>query len=197
MVICGVTSDKEVYIGSDSIIDTDIPSLVSPSLNIYRKNGYVIGVETTPRMMYHLRTSFTPPKRSDRLTLEIHLATLFYREFIRCLEPYHDQVKALIGSMGKLFYLDSLYGVVECIDGYMAIGNGADIALGSLYSTMNMAGYKRIAIALTAATKHGFVRPPYTILSSGLYAVSRYSPDFHTNMTEVDIAALGGSNGAK
>jgi len=190
MIICAVASQTEVYIGSDSIVLPHItPSVIAPSLSVYRRTGYVIGVCAMPYIVHHIRASFIPPKRNDKLTLETHMATTFYREFMSSLTPYRENIQALIGSMGKLFYF-SHYGVVECVDGYMAIGDAADIALGSLYSTMNMAGYKRIAVALSAATKHNhLIRAPYTILSSGLYAVSRYSPDFHSNMTEVDLTA--------
>jgi len=106
-----------------------------------------------------------------------------------CLSPYKNQhVEMLIGSMSSLFSF-SYAGVVECVDKYYAIGNGSDVALGSLYASMDMQAYKRIALALSAATKHtSVVKPPYTILSSGLYAVSRYNPDFHSNMTEIDIS---------
>lgn len=190
-MICAVACEKEVYVGADAIVLPNMaPNLIAPSLSVYRRNGYVIGVYAAPFIIHHLRASFIPPKRSDKLTFETYMAVSFYKEFIRCLEPYQENsVQLLIGSMGKLFYF-SQQGAIECIDGYMAIGEGADIALGSLYSTMNMAGHKRIAIALSAAAKHStLVRAPYTILSSGLYAVSRYSPDFHSNMTEVDLEA--------
>ena len=185
--ICAVIGD-ETYIGSDSFIPSSFS--LSPGLFVYKKFEYLIGVVSTPYSIYKIRSNFIPPKRSDHDTIEQHMSLKFFISFKSCLEQ-QEYAQAIIGVGKYLFLLDTLTGIIQCVDDYCAIGDGKGTALGSLYSTIGLPGYKRVALALSAANKHTYnVKPPYTILSTGLYAVSKYNQDFHSTMTEVDISAL-------
>lgn len=72
----------------------------------------------------------------------------------------------LVGYRGSLYYFGSDFQVGRAVDGYAAVGCGADIALGALYATDRQTPSRRIGVALDAAERFsGGVRGPHTILS--------------------------------
>jgi ATP-dependent protease HslVU (ClpYQ) peptidase subunit len=74
----------------------------------------------------------------------------------------------LVGMRGRLFLVDSDYQVGESRDGIFALGCGANIALGSLYSTEGRPPRTRARIALEAAARYSAgVRGPFKILQVG------------------------------
>jgi hypothetical protein len=138
---------------------------------------------------------FVPPPRKDWDTIESYMTTAFFASFLSCINENTD-ISALIGIHNSLFYIDKS-GVIECIDRFASIGEGSGVAIGSLYSTHGLPSYKRISIALNAATRYtNSVRPPYTILDLHSYNVGKYYSDiekYHNDVTDSDIPMIGAS----
>lgn len=168
MIICGSSNDKEVYIGSDSSTKSPEYLIQSSIASVFQKSDVLFGIFSSSNVIHHIYSRFIIPfKRSD-MSLETY-AQLFYNVFINHVSSYNVKVVALIGMHGKLFYMHTDEGIVECTEGYMAIGDGYAFALGSLYSTRffgsDTSCYERVSLALTATHKHcPITLPPFCIL---------------------------------
>ncbi len=81
------------------------------------------------------------------------------------LEKEEDKtypVRFLIGYRGGLYSIGGDLQVNEFLDGYTAIGSGADFALGSLYASEALGPHERVRCALEAAAHFsGTVREPF------------------------------------
>jgi ATP-dependent protease HslVU (ClpYQ) peptidase subunit len=71
----------------------------------------------------------------------------------------------LVGAYGRLFTVWSHDQVVEALNGYDALGVGADVALGALYATRGQCAEERVKSALRAAARlTGVVRQPFYVV---------------------------------
>ena len=158
-VIVGIV-DKEnevVYLASDRGLSDDdvIVSMSSPKI---RQNGlYLIGYSDSPGtgQLLHWITLPTPPKRNLDKFMRTTFATTVRKQLIESGVDLKDNAHAsfLIGVSGCLFYMDTEdWQVIEA--DYMAIGSGASIAMGSLYTTETWkSAEKRAMVAVNAAVK--------------------------------------------
>lgn len=74
----------------------------------------------------------------------------------------------LVGVAGRLYEVGCDFQVGRSVDGYLSIGCGADLALGSLHTTAQyeIAAKERVRLALDAAAHlSGGVCPPFVIKS--------------------------------
>ena len=71
-----------------------------------------------------------------------------------------------VAGTGRIFSMDSDFHIAEADVPYMSEGAGAELALGSLFTSSSLRiPKKRVRTALEAATKFNMsVRPPYTII---------------------------------
>ena len=154
-VIVGLLDSEGVHLCSDrGISDDDI--IMSMSAPKIRQNGpYIIGYADCPGtgQLLHYMTLPTPPKRN----IEKFMRTTFVSAVRKALVDSGVDLKEgahasfLIGVSEELYLMDTSDWQVLPVD-YMAIGSGASIALGSLYTTASWkSAEKRVRTAVSAA----------------------------------------------
>jgi hypothetical protein len=169
--IVGVQHEGRVYIGGDSAGVSGYGITVRSDVKVFRNGPYVMGFTTSFRMGQLLHYAFAPPKPEGNL--DAFMVTTFIDSVRGCLreggwltrESEQDTGGTfLVGVNGRLFEINSDFQVGHSSDGYLAVGCGAEIALGSLHTTQGLKPRARIHFALDAASHHSAgVCPPYTI----------------------------------
>lgn len=166
----------DIYMGGDSAGVSGYSLFVRADEKVFINEGYIMGFTTSFRMGQLLRYGFTPPKFYGDTDLYNFMVTTFINKVRKCLKVggfAQEKNKAekggtfLVGFKGRLFIIDSDYQVGEMIDNFVSVGCGADIALGSLYSTKNspLKSEDRIKLALESAEQfNAGVRKPFVIL---------------------------------
>lgn len=172
--IVGVEHDGKVWIGGDSAGVADYSITVRSDTKVFDLEDYVMGFTSSFRMGQILHYGLLPPapKLDD---LERFMVTEFINATRLALrDGGFSQVKNevetggtfLVGVGGRLFCVEDDYQVGSSHDGYMAVGCGADIALGVLHATRGKSPARRIQMALEAAAHHSAgVAAPFTIVN--------------------------------
>ncbi|WP_345432945.1 hypothetical protein [Actinoallomurus vinaceus] len=175
--IVGITDGNTVVIAGDSAGVGG--GVTQPRLDakVFTNGSYVIGYTSSFRMGQILRYAFkapVPPEREE--DLHAFMCTNFIngvREGLKdggWASKNNDQEEGgsfLVGVRGRLFEIGHDYQVGELIDGYTAVGCGAEIALGALHATGNadLSLESRAIAALEAAAHFSTgVRAPFTIV---------------------------------
>jgi ATP-dependent protease HslVU (ClpYQ) peptidase subunit len=177
--IVGITDGTTVVIAGDSAgVGGDV---TQPRLDakVFTNGPYVIGFTTSFRMGQILRYAFKapiPPDGEDGL--HAFLCTSFINSvreglkeggWARKSDDQEEGGSFLVGVRGRLFEIGPDYQVGELVDGYTAVGCGADIALGALHATDNagMSLEARALAALGAAAHFSTsVRAPFTVVDT-------------------------------
>ncbi len=134
-----------------------------------------MGFTSSFRMGQLLQYVFKSPEHCSDLSDFKFMTTNFIDEVRRCLKDGGFATKKeeqesggtfLVGYHGHLYQIAGDYQVAENVLHYDACGCGADIALGSLYSTVG-SPTKRLETALKAAEQFSAgVRGPFHYISS-------------------------------
>jgi hypothetical protein len=175
--IAAVVSQGVVHMAGDSASICGQSISIRADKKVFESGPYVFGFTTSWRMGDLLRYSFKPPwPRSDE-DLDAFMRTQFIDALRACLKAggFAEKEKEaeqggtfLVGISGRLFRVGFDYQVGEALAAYDSVGCGEDIALGSLYSTPDVAPFMRLAIALEAAERHSSgVRRPFCLVSGG------------------------------
>ncbi len=153
--IVGIQHNGSVILSSDRGLSDDdiITSMSAPKIRL--NDSYLIGYADSvgTGQLLHWITLPTPPKRN----VEKFMRTTFVSSVRKQLNDSGVDLKEnahasfLIGVSGQLFFVDTTdWQVTECE--YMAIGSGASIAMGSLYTTQSWKSpEKRAYTAVSAA----------------------------------------------
>ena len=176
-VIAGIAHKGKVWIGGDSLAADDSGlCTVRADRKVFHCGEYLIGFMDSFRMRDLLWCVFEPPAPP---TPTKDLRGFMVREFIPCVrELFKEGGFAvtqdgresggyfLAGIRGRLFMIGNDYQVAENLCHYDAIGCGADIALGSLFSSCE-SGWSprhRVELALEAAAEFNIgVAPPFCV----------------------------------
>lgn len=171
--IVGLVDNGKVYIGGDSAGVAGLSLAVRADPKVFCNGEFVFGFTTSFRMGQLLAHSFQPPARRAEDDVYAFMVTNFVNAVRECLKTggyahKEHEVESggtfLVGHAGRLFMIADDYQVGENVDGYDAVGCGAEIALGSLYSTGTMVAKKRVTTALRAAERFSAgVRAPFHI----------------------------------
>lgn len=178
--IVGLVDKGRVIIGGDSAGVTHgwgLNTRMDPKVGVVGE--FVIGFTDSFRMGQVLLFRFAPPPIEGELMS--YMVGPFVDELRRTLraagyaERLNDRESGgtfLVGIRGRLFRISSDYQVGESRDPYDAVGCGADLALGSMYSSA-LATYttpgSRVEEALAAAEHFsGGVRRPFNVVVTPL-----------------------------
>lgn len=137
----------------------------------------VVGFCGSFRLRDILRYSFEVPKHQRKVPVEEYMRTVFVSSLRKAmLDGGHAEKKDNVEELGghiliayksRLWEIESDLQVGEPRLPFHAIGSGADIAFGSLYSTKKDPPKRRLTVALSAATeRNAGVRRPYTIMQA-------------------------------
>lgn len=141
--IVGIEHDGRVSIGGDSAGLAGWSKTIRADEKVFRVGPYAMGFTTSFRMGQLLRYSLDVPE-PDTGDVDRFMATTFVDAVRRTLnEGGYAKTEAgveqggvfLVGIHDKLYQIDSDYQFGRSVNGYLAVGCGADLALGSLHTT--------------------------------------------------------------
>lgn len=171
--IVGIVAAGEVIIGGDSAGVAGMNITLRKDPKVFQNGPALIGYTSSYRMGQILRYDLTiPMKDHDTDTHEWMCRTVIpsIREALKsggCMKSEEGADICgvfLIGAYGRLFEVDSDFQVGESFDEFLAVGCGAEFALGALESTRMMDPDQRVAHALTVAAKFsGGVAAPFFV----------------------------------
>jgi hypothetical protein len=162
--------------GADSVGVAGYSATIRADKKLFRNGEFLMGFTSSFRMGQLLRYRFKPPTIEVGQEIDAYMATAFIDGVRQCLKDggFAQVVNGverggcfLVGFKGRLFQVDSDFQVGEPADGYDACGAGAEIVLGSLYSSRKETNCpKRLTLALSAAAHHSAaVRGPFLVMS--------------------------------
>jgi ATP-dependent protease HslVU (ClpYQ) peptidase subunit len=180
--IVGMVENGKVYIAGDSAgVNSNFQSTVRADTKVFQVGEFLFGGCGSFRMIQLLRYKLEAPARKECQEDYEYLVS-DWLEAVRavmkeggCIEE-DEGVESipgsfLVGYRGGLYEVDNDFQVAQSSDGMMACGCADDVALGSLYTSVNlrpnmpgMTPELMLQIALAAATNFsGGVRAPYII----------------------------------
>jgi len=163
--IVGLVEKGKVYMGGDSagVHGNSIES--RKDTKIFKNRDFLIGYTSSFRMGQLLRFKLKPQGLKDKEDVYAYMCTNFVEAIRKVFKDggynkkEHDQDEGgdfLVGFKGRLFHIYCDYQVGEQNDNYDATGCGANLALGSLYTSNTMRNKtpnERLKMALEAAGK--------------------------------------------
>lgn len=173
--IVGLAQDGRVHLGGDSAGVAGYSLTVRADSKVFATGPYVMEFTSSFRMGQLLRWRLDPPEPDG--DLERFMSTTFVdavRDPLRdggWLRKERDQEEGgtfLVGVRGRLFCVESDFQVGEALDGYAAVGCGAELALGALYATASTrrTPRARLGLALEAAERYSAgVRGPFAYVT--------------------------------
>jgi hypothetical protein len=175
--IAGLAYGGAVYMGGDSAGVAGLDMRVRADTKVFRNGPYLFGFTDSFRMGQLLHHALKPPAPVGEPNR--FMATTFIDAVRDCLKEggwsrkdsdREEGGTFLVGLAGRLFCVYSDYQIGEDVDGYMAVGCGAQAALGSLHATavLRVAPKRRVLMALEAAERlSAGVRAPFHTLTLG------------------------------
>lgn len=177
--IAAVAKDGKVYIGGDSAMTDEGAGIVSRMHlpKVFIKGEYIVGYAGSARFGKLMQHVFTYPdvpariKTSEQLDAFLNgiVVTSFRKQAqeLSLEKEEKEDFQVLVGLRGHLFEFDGDWAMFELSKNYNAVGSGAGVALGSLYTTETWKDpNKRIRVALEASSLYTpFVGEPFDILS--------------------------------
>lgn len=173
--VIALKSEGIVYMGADSAGSNGWTIRSRADQKIYKVGAFMFGFTTSFRMGQLLGHAFASPDRDPRMPTEKFMTTAFIDAVRNCLKnggwarkESENEVGGnfLVAYEGRVFNVDSDYQVGESMELYEAVGCGADVAIGSLYTTQRLTNRltpnERIELALKAAEQFSAgVRGPF------------------------------------
>jgi ATP-dependent protease HslVU (ClpYQ) peptidase subunit len=175
-----MVKDNKVWIGGDSAGSDNSSICIRRDPKVFKNGHFLIGFCGSFRFGQLLHYKFTPPLNSEEKDAFNFMVTDF-ADAVRELAKEHgilkiednveelEDIQLLIGYQGRLFTLEEDFQIGEVENEYYAVGEGMDLALGSMYTTSRQKrGYtprKRLEMALEASALFcKSVAPPFVIL---------------------------------
>ncbi len=176
-VVSLVEPDGTIYLGGDSAVVGSYQLTIRKDKKVFVVNDFLIGCAGSARMRQLLHHAFVPPEYVPGADIDKYMATDFIDAVRQCLKDggfaqkkdEQEEIDGvfLVGFHGRLFRIATDYQHLESLDGYDAIGSGAEVALGVLFAIrdLDMLPRQRLELALKAAEHHiASVQAPFTIL---------------------------------
>lgn len=192
--IVGMLKDGAVYMSGDHIGTDGYDVEVQKRSKVFRNGEFVVGYTSSFRMGQLLEHVWEPPKKpkdcKDPATFMVRyvvpsLIKLFEENKFMTTVSESDSSKRsingqayggefLIGYKNRLFKIQSDFAVLECINGYDAIGAGEDFAKGAF-------------CIIQSFIDSGHDLPAATCLKSVLNAVEHHSALVKVNWDEFKV----------
>jgi ATP-dependent protease HslVU (ClpYQ) peptidase subunit len=178
--IAGVVSNGKVVIGGDSagVGKEELEIRLDPK--VFVRDRFIFGFAGSWRIGQLLQYSLEIPPKPESQPIHEYLCTSFVNSARACLKSggflgtenggeESNGGEVLIGTEGELFTMYSSFQIARQQANYAAVGSGAQVARGSLYSTdhePHISPPVRIKLALQAAERFcSGVRGPFVIES--------------------------------
>ena len=175
--IVAVEHEGNVYVGADSIGVAGWEKASRADQKVFVNGDFIMGFCGSFRLGQLLKYSFEPPAQSSKSEDMEYLVNDFV-DSIRALlkekgsitvdDGVEDMIASsfIVGYRGKIYTIESDLQVAMHTEPYFAVGAGAQLALGSLYSTIDDPDpEKRLITALNAASTFcAAVAPPFVTM---------------------------------
>lgn len=149
---------------------------------VFKKGEYLFGFTSSWRMGQLLQHKLNIPDKRKKIEPCVHMATEFIEAVRVCLKKggymkIEDNVETggvfLVGYRNMIFLIESNFQVLQILEPYLAVGCGASIALGSLYTSRKKKNPRAVLrIALEAAERFSAgVRRPFMLVSTEIDGV--------------------------
>jgi len=171
--IVAIKDNETVYIGGDSAGVAGYDVQIRADEKVFLNGPFIMGFTSSFRMGQLLRYKFTPPQYHKDVDIYKYMVVDFVDALRSCFSSsgyarkFNEEESGgtfLVGFQGRIFSIEDDYQVGEVFEEYNTVGCGANVALGSLYSTVGMPAEKRIQLALEAAEHfNAGVRRPFII----------------------------------
>ena len=182
--IVGIVDDGRIVLAGDSAGCTDTALIeVRDDPKVFTREQYVIGYTISYRMGQILRYGVELPEPPAQVDLSFMVRSIipsireafethgFLKTFTRTDSGWSEHGQAwggrfLVGVHGQLFIIDHDFQVGMPHRPYLAVGSGAQVAYGSLYSSAHLEPEERATLALSAAAEHTkCVRGPFVTVT--------------------------------
>lgn len=175
--IVGLEADGHVLIGGDSAGISGYSITIRADQKVFTRDQYAFGFTSSYRMGQILRYDADLPEPDhNHRDLDAFMVSWFVPAVRKALEEggytrtrdgREEGGTFLVGIRGRLYCIDSDFQIGRSTDGYMAVGCGDDLALGSLHSTPHVPPRTRVKQALKAAAYHSAgVSGPFKVVSA-------------------------------
>ena len=175
--IIAIKDGNKIIIAGDSAgVNNNWDIVTRKDPKVFSNGEFVIGYTSSFRMGQLLRFAFVPPKIKEHQDEYEYMCTSFIdavRETFKNkgYSKIDNNVESggffIAGFRGCIYHIEGDFQVGEPSYNYFATGCGANYALGSLYSTVEMDIDTRIKKALDAAAEFSAgVRAPYYQIDS-------------------------------
>lgn len=209
-VVVAVRSPSGVVVGADSIATTETLTMRADPITsgkLFRNGPFVIGVVGSFRFANLLRFWEAPVPKDDIEPGDF--VRFMVTEWVPALKNFLKEVgeteaiggekeeglstAAVIGYKGSLVTLFGDFQIAELIEDYIAIGFGAELAMGSLYTTGIVKSYPpdmRVTLAIRACDHHSpYACEPILLISTNTsYAWSEATDEGLPPLKELDTA---------
>lgn len=171
--IVGIVEKDHIIIGGDSAATSGDSISIIKDPKVFKVGSFLFGCEGSFRFIQAIKHMFISPKLANK-DINKFMCIDVVNEIMRvCEESKLSKTEnnkfgsALIGFKNRIFELDDDFQIFESESGMSAIGGGADLALGSLYTSKGLNSYDRCLTALEAAeTFNTSVSKPFTIIKT-------------------------------
>lgn len=178
--IVGVIDKTTIHMIGDSAGISGYSLAIRADEKVFVNDGFVFGFTSSFRMGQVLRYGFTPPLRKPNADMTEYMVTDFIEAvrgrfrtagYLATDKGQESGGTFLVGHAGRLFRIDSDFQVGESVDGYDAVGCGAEIALGAMFAMKTAKGFPNPTGSITKATEaaqnhSNGVRGPFKIVSA-------------------------------
>lgn len=172
--IAALLDKGNVYIGGDSAGVAGLSISIRADEKVFQRGPFIFGFTSSFRMGQILRYKFDPPLQTVSQDDMTYMVTDFIDAVRRTFanNGFGDKDATvggtfLVGYKGKLYTIESDFQVGIPSINFDAVGCGADLALGSLYTTQGseLTPEERIVFALEAASQFSAgVAPPFLLI---------------------------------
>lgn len=179
--IAGAVKHDEVCIGGDAIsVHGNLAARIGTEGKVFRVGEFLIGSSGTVRCQQIIRYLFEPAPIVGDLTA--YMVQEFIPALRHAIKEHGGEVKSsqgsdemdaryLIGVRGRLYEIDSGYGVFEARLPYTAVGCADQEALAAMFTATRLLD---LAVSARTIVEHGLlaaaefdtsIRPPFTMMT--------------------------------
>jgi ATP-dependent protease HslVU (ClpYQ) peptidase subunit len=176
--IVGIVQNNEVWLGGDrAMTHSGLQQDLIKEPKIFVKNHIGFGVCGLPKVMDIIKYVVELPDNVEGIVGKTFLVSKVVPAIRDCLKQHDSTItfddgqigfngSILVGYDGHLYTMECNFQLTESERNFMAIGSGAEPAIGSLMTTRSCRSpHKRILQALkTSADNNAGVRAPFDVI---------------------------------
>jgi ATP-dependent protease HslVU (ClpYQ) peptidase subunit len=169
--IAAIEHGGKAHIAGDSSVLLESTRILQRSPKVFRCGPIIVGIAglTAWEAMWRKLKIVRMPGRDVDAWVADELATSVIGAIASANIEDKDECAALGGIGGRVYYVEGDGNPWRPAHGYAAIGEGADVALGSLHTTAKrkLLPRYRLTLALQASAAHcSSVSPPFRFVST-------------------------------